>query len=543
MKKMIYILLFLLLGSSTYASIAVVPYKMETLPGEISGREYARLLSLTILLTRDTDVLSPEEAEIGMKQVGIDPDATVTEEDLHTFGIKYKLDYILIGTITKKKGQYYFDNVYYSVKDREIISRNKNSAGDIYKLALQEVKDTLFNVSKKEQVKQQKQADVAFVIDLSYNIYDDWEAVKNSINTVNSTLVGKYGIDTRIFILPFSDRKDQEYASVHNNSVKGVKEKLEGLNPSGSPDMKKFTSVLNHALRNLKWRSGSVKEIVIITNSNLTDVFMSEKYASEAKKRGIKITVISCGKVTGEFSDIERLPDLTGGSSYSVSYHQTVHDSKGDKHELYLQRGRIFHSLALYRSWRGGVLISKNRNPKYVEVPDSIEEIYLPKPSVVPAKMMQVFSDNMNLKIIDKEIIQNNINDIMGAIQGSFANGSSSANYGKALISDGKISLWVRVTDDKIMQEFQRNDAKEFYTKIGFIVKESKTEAYGVELVPVAAGITSDYIPDRCKATLSGIIKNPDYYSSTGVGFPPVWFVEVKIENTESFEGRKDVRD
>jgi len=543
MKKIVFILSFIFICSGAFASIAVMPYRMELPPGEITGRDYAKLLSLTILLAKDTDVLSPEESEIGMKQIGIKPEGAVTEEDLYNFGTRYKLDYILIGTVTKKKGQYHFDNVYYAVRNRKIVSRNRNSAGDIFKLARQEVKDTLFSLQQKEAVKQQKQADIAFVIDLSYNIADEWETVQDAVNSINSSLVGRHSIDTRIFIIPFSDRKDQELATVHDNSIKGVREKLSSLQPAGGPDMNRFMSVLNHTIRNLKWRSGSAKEIIIITNSNLTGIFMSEKYASEAKKRGIKITVISCGKVTGEFGDIERLPELTGGSNFSVSYHQTVHDAQGGKHELYLQRGRVFHSMSLYRSWRGGILVSMNKNPKYVKVPETLEEIYLAKNTVAPGKMAQVYSDTDHVRLLEKDHLQNNIGDILEALQGSYTKASVTGNYGKALISDGKISMWVRVTDKKIMQDFILNEGRGFYTKVGVIVRVSKSGEYGVELAPVITGITADYIPDRCKAALSDIIKKADFYSSTGAGFPPVWFIDVKIENCESYERNKDVRD
>ena len=322
-----------------------------------------------------------------------------------------------------------------------------------------------------------------------------------------------------------------------------MREQLGSLQPAGAPDMNRFMSVLNHTIRNLKWRSGSAREIVIITNSNLTGIFMSEKYASEAKKRNIKITVISCGRVTGEFGDIERLPELTGGLNFSVSYHQTVHDAQGGKHELYLQRGRVFHSISLYRPWRNGVLVSVNKNPKYVKVPDTIEEIYLAKNTVTPGKMAQVYSDNEHVRLLEKEHLQNNIGDIIESVQSSFTKASVSANYGKALISDGKISMWVRVKDNKIMQDFVKNEGRGFYTKVGVVVRESKSGEYGFELTPVITGVTADYIPDGCRATLKDFIKKPDKYSSTGAGYPPVWFIDVKIENCESYESNRDIRD
>jgi len=542
MKKLFLFLLFIFITGTSYAKIAVIPYRIELPPGEIKGGEYSRLLCLNILISKETEVLSPEETDIGLRQMGIKPEGSVTEEDLFNFGTKYRLDYILIGTVTKRKKLYYFDNVLYTVNSRKI-SRNTNTAADIFRLANQEVKDSLFSLSSREQVGARKQADVAFVIDLSYNINDEWETVKDAINEMNSTLVGRYGVDTRIFILPFSDRKDQVLATTHDNSVKGVKDKLNSLQPAGSPDLSKFMSVLNHTIRSMKWRSGSVKEIIVITNSKLSGIFMSEKYASEAKRRGIRISVISCGRITGEFGDIERLPELTGGSTFSVSYHQTVHDASGDKHELYLQRGRVFFSMSLLRSWRGGLLISMNKNPKYVKVPDTLEEIFMVKPDVQPGKIATVFSDTRNLRLVEKDRMQNNIGDIIETIKKGFASGAASANYGKALVSDGKLSLWVRVSDRKVMEEFTRNESKGFYTRAGFIVRQSETDAYGVELIPVIAGITPDYVPERCRATLSEIIKNPDFYSANGAGFPPVWFVEVKIEKSEGFEGRRDVRD
>jgi hypothetical protein len=103
--------------------------------------------------------------------------------------------------------------------------------------------------------------------------------------------------------------------------------------------------------------------------------------------------------------------------------------------------------------------------------------------------------------------------------------------------------MWVRVTDKKIMQDFIQNEGRGFYTKLGVVVRESKTGEYGVELLPAITGVTADYIPEICRATLTGIIKKADAYSSTGAGYPPVWFIDVRIENCESYERARDIRD
>jgi len=144
---------------------------------------------------------------------------------------------------------------------------------------------------------------------------------------------------------------------------------------------------------------------------------------------------------------------------------------------------------------------------------------------------------------MQKESLQNNIIELFSSLQSGLSKNSGTSSYGRALISDGKISFWVKIKDQKIMNIFEKQGISGFYLKTGFNVRKSDSDAYGLEMVPVTADISSDYIPDLAKTTLSDIVKNQEFFTTKGLGSPPVWFVDVKIENIERYDQKIDVRD
>ena len=543
MKKILFFITLVFSVSQAFASIAILPYRDQAFDSRISGKEYARLVSLGILLMKDTDVLSPEEADIGMKQLGINPEKSVDAEDLNAFGVKYNLKYILLGSISKSKGEFAFDNVLYSVRDRKILSRNHNSSRDIYKLVQLEIKETLINFSAKKAVTGKTQADIVFLLDSSYGMSDEWNDVKSSISEFSTTLIGRLNVDTNIYLAPYSDRRSYETLTMHQNSIKELNETLSKLQPGGGINLEKFSSLLNYTIKNIKWRSGASKDIYIINNSRLGGMFFPERFSVEAKKKGIHINVISSGRIAGEYIDIERLSGLTQGKNFSVSYHQRVFDKAGTRHDIYLQRGRIFHSIAAYHEWEKGILASDYKNPKYVKPPESLDEVFHTKQLLTPDKLIQTFSEYTGIMIMQKEPLQNNIGYIVSSLQSELSKKSGTLYNGRVLISDGKISFWVKVKNQKIMDVFERQATNGVFLKTGFIIRKPDSDAYGIELLPVTVDISSEYIPPLAKTTLTDIVKNQEFFITKGLGSPPVWFVEVKIENIERYDQKIDVRD
>jgi hypothetical protein len=545
MKRLILLVLVILTATCAFsATIAVVPYRVDQPLEKITGKDYSKLLSLGILLMKNIEVSSPEEVEIAMQQTGVKPEGTISGEDLYTIGLKCRADYVLIGTIRKTQGVYQFENVLFSVKGNSVLSRNSNKARDLYSIVHQEIRDTLINFNeKKNSVSSKGAADIAFITDMSYAMSTEWAQVREEMLNFSASLISRYGIDTRIYIIPYSDKRSFESATVHQNTIKELRERLNSLNPSGTSDTKTLIAGLNYALVNIKWRRDALKNIIIINNSKTDSLFLAEKYSSDAKRRDIRIHTISGGRNGAEFSDAERLAELSGGSNFSISYHQRVHDRNGGKHEIYMQRGRVFHSLADYPGWRNGVLVATGKNPKYVKTPSSLDEIFQQKVNPWPEKLVQVFSDGTGIEVMEKNPVQSNIGEILDSMRGNFFKASQESFSGKALITDGRLSMWVKVKDPNVMQRLEMNSEKGFFIKCGFNIRTASNEAYGVDLTPVAADITSDYITDFVRTSLTDIVKNKEYYTTKGIGKPPIWFVDVKIENTERYDLKPDVRD
>ncbi len=113
---------------------------------------------------------------------------------------------------------------------------------------------------------------------------------------------------------------------------------------------------------------------------------------------------------------------------------------------------------------------------------------------------------------------------------------------GKALISDGAVSLWIHA-DNNAAMTFLENSMKNGYSvPLGVVVKADSSSAYGIALVPRVTGLSSDYVPDMIKVKLGDLVRQGDYYRSKGLYYPPVWFVSVRVDSAERLGGRHDVR-
>jgi len=103
--------------------------------------------------------------------------------------------------------------------------------------------------------------------------------------------------------------------------------------------------------------------------------------------------------------------------------------------------------------------------------------------------------------------------------------------------------MWVRVRDRAVLEKLTSYSERGVMVKCGFTVEIAEGEPYGIALAPVLADVSSDYITDFVRTSLIDIVKNKKYYISKGIGRPPVWFVNVRVENVESYIHIKDIRD
>jgi hypothetical protein len=546
MKKIFYIffLSMILFPCWLYSeSIVVMPYRIEPPLDKISGDDYAKMLSLAIMFTKDIDVVNPSEVSLAMEMLGIRPEKEITAEHLHSLGLRCRAEYVLIGILKKSKGVYYYENVLYSVRNDDILSRNSGKAKDLYSIVHQEIRDTLINLRDIKSITPKAKADVAIILDSSYSMSSEIDTVRNSITEFIGELIGKYGIDTRVYLIPSSDNRSFESMTMHQNSIKELRQRLDNIKPSGTAKADTILRSLTYALENIRWRGDASKDIVVINNSEVNKIFLAEQYAKKAKDRNIRISIISGGRVGGDLSDLDRLSELTDGFDSAISYHQRLFDPQGNSYEIYLQRGRVFYSLGEYKFWRDGILSRKGKNTQYVKTPEYFEELYTAKVKPWPENLAQFFSTAKGISIGEKNPLQSNIANIFDELKNYGFKKDSSFYYGKALISDGNISLWVRIRDRDVLEKFLSYSQRGILVKCGFTVSIAEGEPYGITLTPVASDITSDYITDFVRTSLIDIVKNKDYYMTKGIGRPPVWFINVKIENVESYIHAKDIRD
>ncbi|HRS63530.1 MAG TPA: VWA domain-containing protein [Spirochaetota bacterium] len=546
MKKIFYIffLSMILFPCWLYSeSIVVMPYRIEPPLDKISGDDYAKMLSLGIMFTKDIDVVNPSEVSLAMEMLGIRPEKEITAEHLHSLGLRCRAEYVLIGILKKSKGVYYYENVLYSVRNDDVLSRNSGKAKDLYSIVHQEIRDTLINLRDIKSITPKAKADVAIILDSSYSMSSEIDTVRNSITEFIGELIGKYGIDTRVYLIPSSDNRSFESMTMHQNSIKELRQRLDNIKPSGTAKADTILRSLTYALENIRWRGDASKDIVVINNSEVNKIFLAEQYAKKAKDRNIRISIISGGRVGGDLSDLDRLSELTDGFDSAISYHQRLFDPQGNSYELYLQRGRVFYSLGEYKFWRDGILSRKGKNQRYVKTPEYFEELYTAKVKPWPENLAQFFSTAKGISIGEKNPLQSNIANIFDELKNYGFKKDSSFYYGKALISDGNISLWVRIRDRDVLEKFLSYSQRGILVKCGFTVSIAEGEPYGITLTPVASDITSDYITDFVRTSLIDIVKNKDYYMTKGIGRPPVWFINVKIENVESYIHAKDIRD
>ncbi|HOQ11526.1 MAG TPA: hypothetical protein PK104_04080, partial [Spirochaetota bacterium] len=184
MKKIFYIffLSMILFPCWLYSeSIVVMPYRIEPPLDKISGDDYAKMLSLAIMFTKDIDVVNPSEVSLAMEMLGIRPEKEITAEHLHSLGLRCRAEYVLIGILKKSKGVYYYENVLYSVRNDDILSRNSGKAKDLYSIVHQEIRDTLINLRDIKSITPKAKADVAIILDSSYSMSSEIDTVRNSI--------------------------------------------------------------------------------------------------------------------------------------------------------------------------------------------------------------------------------------------------------------------------------------------------------------------------------------------------------------------------
>jgi len=554
MKPLMLAALFLLGASAIHAEIAIIPYKVENSSAdfpESTGGEYSRLLSVaSLLLKDDVDIASPREVDLDLERMKLSPRDVITKEDLDVMGKTLHIDHFLLGSLARRGGVYRSESVLYSVREGRIVARARVSDRDLFGLAEKEIHEALRAYRGKTANAPDSAGggsmDLVLLVDLSYRIHRDWTSVKNAAVGLASHLIDSRRVDTRFYVVPFSDRAAYPSASVSVNSIPSVREELDKLKPAGVAGQEVFMQSLQYAVRNIKWRSAAKKMIILVSNSFI-GTGSADRYGVMARNKGIVINAVSLGGVPGDRSEVPgRLANITGGVHSHAAYHQKLFGPSGEGIGVFMENGRLFRSRVPEGEWRKGLYSREGPRKQHAKAKSFLEEIFVSEKKALPSPydMTGAYTRATMEQVINQEKLEDNIDLLVkrgtGTTAGRKAAGPGAA--GRALISDGTLSFWVTAPDGGFIDFFIDRQQRGLVFPLGVMVKKDSGSAYGVSLIPVIKGMGADYLPRSIRASLSDIVRRNDYYSTKGLSFPPVWFVDVKVEQAEKSRGERDIR-
>lgn len=536
------------------AELAVVPYRVGNPSSEFpesAGGEYARVLTVaSLLMKEEVEVTPPREIELDLVRMKISPQEVVTKDDLDVLGRTRRIDYFLVGTLSRKGGKYIAESVLYSVREGRVVARADVEDEDFLGLAGKEVREALVvyrnRKTAREPDREGATEDVLFLLDTSYRMSADWASVREAVVGYSAELIDSRRADSRVYIVPFSDRAAYASSSVSVNSIASVRSELEKLKPAGGAGGEHFIRSLKYALNSVRWRAGG-RTLIIISNSRFGSR-EAETLAVMARKKGIRIHAISLGGVPGQGSEVlDRIAGSNGGVHAHASYHQRLYNAGGDPVEVYMENGRLFRSQYPDRGWKNGLyepgtLGRGNGTPK-----GFLNELFFSEKgkAVTPYVLPEEYARITMERVINKGPLENNIEELVrrAARTAPGREIAPGSGKGRVLVSDGRVSFWLDVPDGEFMDYFENRQKEGSMVLIGVMVKKDPNATYGVTLVPKLRGLSGDLIPQSLRAGLGDIVRRADYYTTKGLSHPPVWFVMVKVESAERARPRDDVRD
>lgn len=542
----------LFLSVTLYAEVAIIPYRIDnpsTYLPETTGGEYARLLAIAVQLKkRGVDITPARDVDLDLQRSRIDAQRTITSDDLNHLGRTRHIDFFLLGSLGKSENGYTAESILYSVKQGRAVTRIKVRAASLLQLAEREIQQAFADYRDQSARSQAAVLDAVFVIDTSYSMNSDMAQIRQAVGAIAAECIDVRRIDARFTIIPYSDRITSRERLAAAASLVSLKADLERLKPAGGATGEHLVQAVQLAVANVRWRPEAVKLIVVIANSPLERARNLEKYALMAKRKGIPITTIALGSLTGEqTANLGQLSEISGGMRLSAAYRQRVFDADARAIDLYMEQGRLFNARGEGAGWREGLMSGARRGGRNKPL-DFLSEVFFDsgRHAVTPYSMAKKYGEISRERIINTGDLESNLETLARRLvteRLSSVRGDTPRPVGKVLLADGMISMWVPITDERQLAYFISKKGSGFTMPLAVTIRRDPESTHGITLVPRLTGILDDAVPSMLKASLESIVKNPDQYLSKGLLAPPVWFVTVRVEEAESYQVRRDIRD
>ena len=550
MKSLLLVLLnlFLLFGP-LYAETAILPYRV-TNPSEFfpesKGGDYSRILYLTASLKKKVQIASPESVEIDIQRLNLGP--VITDEEVELLGRTRQFDYILAGSVAKVKDRYVSRTRLYSVRDRKVILETENASRDLFSLAVLDVNDVFSGYPSAEKKEMSREIDIAVLLDMSYSMKDDLKNIRQGLSAFFTSLVDSKGYSVRMHVIPFSDKVSPERNLVSAETPVSLKQGLARLKPLGKSGNVELSNSFKYALRNIRWRRGASRLMIMVVNSAIPHSINLEDNGFTAQKMKVPVFSVICGRATDKGSHpVRRISEMTGGRSFYMTYHRSFIGASGKRGDLYLERGRLFYSPVYTGSWKDGVLKEDPLNPAYLRFDDKFEEMRneIDSSAVNPDTMIAVYQKAALDPVLKENELESNAGPLFESMLGKYAGGfiAEKEPLARVLLSDGRVSFWAGLYDREMVEYFTARERQNFFFPLGIILREDSRENYGLAFVPYITGISAADIPESAKTDFTKILANRDDHLSRGVANRSLWFVQVRVEAIESAGGQRDFRE
>ncbi|RPI93599.1 MAG: hypothetical protein EHM32_07795, partial [Spirochaetales bacterium] len=281
MRKMAVLLLGLTVSAPLWAAeVAVIPYRIANSSdqfNETTGAQYAKLLGLALLLKKGIEPYSPRELQVDMSSFSIDPRRSISGESLDALGRGRLIDLILTGTLSRSGGVYTSESVLYSTAQRKVISRERLRADSLFALAERDIREIFVTYPDRAAPGAAiASVDAVLVLDTSYNVSREWDAIKSGITAFASGVSGDWDASLRLYVAPFSDAPAAPKAARAITSPLSLRQELASIRPRGGAGPAALGKALAYAIDAVPWRAEATKVLLVISNSPARDVSRAE---------------------------------------------------------------------------------------------------------------------------------------------------------------------------------------------------------------------------------------------------------------------------
>ncbi|MCX7678704.1 MAG: VWA domain-containing protein [Spirochaetes bacterium] len=527
--------------------IAFLPYKVDVPTKEFPvamGNEYAKMLATAASIAK-LQVHSPRDIEADLVRNRINPQGTVSADDLMLLGKSRLIDYFAIGTIYKKSNGYNSESVLFSVSKGSVVVRAKVSATNLFELAERELWNLFSQKAKFPQKLQLALVDLAIVVDGSHGVAPEWNDITRGMEKLAREITAMWNANAQVSIIPFSKIYGTMHASLRMKNAFAFARELERIIPKGGNDAQSFANAFDYAVKNLQWRSDASKQIILISNTPISDDFSLRNCALKARQKGIVVHTIALAGITGQAREyFMELSRIANGRHFDAAYYRKLTDAKGESINLYLEAGRLFTTIEYDDRWQEGLLSVGERGIPFARPKKFVKEIFFDeKTTPLPSTMAQMYQQYAKVPIVQEGPLRSNIATLCSMIPEKIQSKlKESRSIGRVLVSQGTHSLWMDIVRNDDLEFFRKKIKSKEIFLLGVSIEEKRDEPFGFRFNPHRyVVISQDYVPQMLTARLEEIISNPSRFVAHGIFEPPIWFVELKAERVK-FRTREDVR-